>query len=190
MIDRASRLVVAALVSGAVGGAAAGFGARCVMFLIRLANPAFNGTTTHEGFVNGQWTMAGTSNLVIQGLFSGFAGGVLYVLLRSLLVGPTPVRGALFGVALLAIGGSAILDGNYEYSRFVSTWVSVGAFASLYLVFGVVVAAVADAVAPRRAPSVRPWRRHLRRVASSALLVGGALAAWQLVQDLRFRYGF
>ena len=187
---RALRLVAAAFVAGAAGGAAAGLGARCVMFLLRVANPAFNGSTTHEGFVNGQWTVAGTVNLVVQGLFFGIVGGVLYVLVRSLLVGPTPARGALFGIVLLAIGGSAILDGNYEYSRFVSTWVSVSAFASLYVLYGVVVAVVADAVARRLPPSHQPWRRLARRAASAALLVGVALAAVQLVQDLRFRYGF
>lgn len=186
---RALRLVGAGLASGIAGGVAAGLGARVVMFLVRLANPAFNGATTHAGFVNGRWTVEGTMNLVSEALFMGLFGGALYLLVRTALLGPTIVRGLLYGALLLAVTGLLVLDGGYEYSRHVSPAVSVSAFASLYLLYGAVVAGVADVVAPRRSP-VAGWRRSVRVIASVLLLLAGSASLVQLGVGLRFRYGF
>lgn len=180
------RLVGAALVSGMAAGAVAGFGARLVMYAIRLANPAFNGSTTHNGYVNGSWTFWGTLSIVFEGAFAGLSGGVLYVLLRRFL-GPTALlRGVSAGLLSLAAFGGVILDGNYEYSRFVSPEVSVAAFAALFPLYGIAVAFMADAIAPPR-----PMRHHAVRVVGSVMiLVAGIAAAWHLAGTLRFRYGF
>ena len=185
-LARIARLVPAALVSGLVGGAVTGLGARLVMFGIRLSNSAYNGATTHKGFVNGRWTMEGTMAIVVEGMFFGIVGGPLYLLVRRFL-GPTRLRRGVFaGLLLLLAFGSDILDGSYEFSRFVSPRISVPAFAALFLLYGVVVAFVADVIAPPAA------MRHprLRPIGVAVLVIGAVALTWQLATVLRFRYTF
>ena len=189
VVERAARpfrLVGAALVSGMAAGAVAGFGARLVMYAIRLANPAFNGSTTHNGYVNGSWTFLGTLSVVMEGAFAGLSGGVLYMVLRPFLGPTTLLRGVSAGLLSLAAFGAVILDGDYEFSRFVSPAVSVAAFAALFPLYGITVAFVADAIAPPR-----PMRHHRVRVVGSVMILVAAIAAaWQLAGTLRFNYGF
>ena len=82
--------------------------------------------------------------------------------------------------------GSDVLDGSYEVSRFVSPRVSGPAFASLFLLYGIVVAFVADVIAPPR-PMRHP---RLHQIGVAALLIGAAALTWQLATVLRFRYAF
>ena len=185
-VRRIGRLVLAAIASGLAGGAAAGFGARLVMFLIRLSNGAYDGATTHAGYENGAWTLEGTLSVVTTGMFFGVPGGTLYLLLRSALGSRRVLRWLSFGALVLVAFGTAILDGSYEYSRFVSPAISVSAFASLYPLYGLVVGLVADGIAP---PG--PVRHQRLRLAGGAVLVVLAVvAARQLIVELRFRYGF
>ena len=183
---RVRRLVLAAIAAGAAGGAVAGLGARLIMFAVRLDNPAFNGATTHQSHTNGQWTLEGTLSVVTQGISGGILAGVLYLPLRRFMGGRPLTRGVVFGVLVLVWMGGAVLDGSYEYARFVSPSVSVSAFAALFPLYGIVVAATADAIAPMGPPRLPRWRP-----AGQALIALAAVAgAWQLVRDLRFRYGF
>ena len=183
---RIVRLVVAAIVAGFGAGAVAGLGARLVMFGIRLSNGAFDGATTHAGYENGVWTLEGTVSVIFTGAFFGLPGGTLYLLLRSGL-GPWRVlRAVAFSGLLLTWAGDVVLDGSYEFSRFVSPAASVTAFAALFPLYGAAVTLVADALAPPRAA------RHPRVRLVAAIVLGllGALSAWQFATDLRFTYGF
>ena len=185
-VRRIGRLVVAAIASGMAGGAVAGVGARLVMFGIRLSNGAFDGATTHAGYENGAWTLEGTLTVVTTGMFFGLPGGTLYLLARSGLGSRSKVRALAFGALVLVGFGDVVLDGSYEFSRFVSPTISVAAFAALYPLYGIVVALVADAVAPP-GPTRHPrWRA----AAAVALALAGAAGALQLGANLRFRYGF
>jgi hypothetical protein len=185
-LGRIGRLVLAAVVSGFVAGAVAGLGARLVMFGIRLSNGAFDGASTHAGATNGQWTYQGTLAVILTGAIYGSPGGALYVLVRNGLGPWRALRGLAFGAVLLSVFGAVVLDGSYEFSRFVSPAVSVAAFAALYPLYGIAAAFVADAIAPPRPIAHPRWRV----AAAVALGLGGAAGAWQLAGDLRFRYGF
>jgi hypothetical protein len=92
----------------------------------------------------------------------------------------------LAGLLLLLAFGSDVLDGSYEFSRFVSPRVSVPAFAALFLLYGLVVAFVADVIAPPKA------MRHalVRQIGVALLLIGAVALTWQLATVLRFRYAF
>jgi hypothetical protein len=183
---RTLRLVAAAIVAGFGAGAVAGLGARLAMFGIRLSNGAFNGATTHAGYENGVWTIEGTVSVVFTGAFFGLPGGTLYLLVRSALGPWRALRAVAFSGLLLAWFGDVVLDGSYEFSRFVAPTVSVAAFAALFPLYGVAVALVADALAPVRAA------RHPRVRIVAAIVLGliGALSAWEFATDLRFTYGF
>ena len=187
---RFARLLGGGLLAGLVGGVVAGLGARLIMFVVRVVNPSFNGGVTHNGVVNGQWTSSGTMAIVVEALFLGILGGWVYFLLRPLLVGPTLARGVEFGALLLVVFGSVVLDGDYEFTRFVPAWQSVSAFAALYVLYGVVVALIGDRAAPvsRRAASGPGHWAH--RVGTVAVAIAFAVATVGFVEGLRFRYGF
>lgn len=173
------RLVAAGLLSGVVGGAVAGLGARLAMYVIRLMNPSHNGAVTHAGSETGRFTAEGTLALVTEGAFYGLAGAVVYLAVRRWMPGRGLLKGLSFGCFLVVTTGPVIIDGNYEYFRYVSTWVSVGLFALLYPLFGTVVAPLTEWLG-RGAPG-RPANRA---VAWTGYIALGALALWSSVRDL------
>jgi hypothetical protein len=171
---RFGRLVIAAVAGGLAGGAAAGLGARLVMFVMRLMNPSHDGEVTHAGAEVGRWTLEGTVALVMEGMVVGALGGALYLVVRPALPGTSFARGLFYGLFLLAVFGGVVLNGDYEYFRFVSTWIAVAMFAALYPLYGVVVAATADRLAPSRG---RTGTRGAKRLAGAALLLVTTVAA-------------
>lgn len=172
------RLTVSGLISGIVAGALAGLGSRVAMFVIRLMNPSHNGETTHASAEVGRVTADGTLSLVSQGMFYGGAGGLLYLLVRRWMPG-TGLRKALaFGVFLLVVGASIVLDGNYEYFRYVPTWLSVSLFALLYPIYGFVSSPLTEWLG--RGTKGPPRNRM---IAWGGYLILGALAAWSVVRD-------
>ena len=179
------RHAAAALAGALVASLVVGIAARLIMWAMRLANPSHNGAVTHEGVVNGQWTWSGTSNLIATAMFTGVLGGVPYLVLRPLLRGPAWVRGLEFGVLTFVIAGTVVLDGDYEYFRYVSTWIAVLSFAALYPLYGLVLGVVAGRIAP--SPLVHHWPR-LTAVASAALAVWVAVQALSTLGDLRVTY--
>ena len=186
---RGLRIVVAALAAGLTGSVAAGFGARLVMWVIRLQNGSHDGEVTHASSEIGRWTLEGTLAVVQSALSAGALGGVLYLLLRRVLPGPSVVRGLGFGLLALALFGGFVLAVDYEYVRYVDARQSVALFAALFPLFGVVAALVADAVAPPPPARERrwPWLRWVVRAALVVLTVAGAA---DLYAELASAYRF
>ncbi|MGI8792967.1 MAG: hypothetical protein ACR2H3_07310 [Acidimicrobiales bacterium] len=174
------RLFVAAVGGGVVAGGVAGFGSRLIMFVIRQMNPSFNGQITHESAEVGRWTLAGTLGLVVEGMFLGVTGGLVYLVVRRWMPGRHLVKGLSFGVFLVVVGGRSVIDANYEYYRYVSTWVSVSLFASLFLLFGLVLSPLVEWSG--RGVAGPPRSRVVRWVGSVAV---GALVVWSVIGDIR-----
>lgn len=176
-IAHGMRVAGAAIVAGMLAGAAAGLGARVVMFVIRLMNPSYNGQITHAQSEVGRWTAAGTIGLVIEGVFVGVSGGLVYAVVRRWMPGRGAIKGVSFGILLLLIGGGVVIDGSYEFYRYVSTWVSVSLFALLFVLYGVVVAPLAEWIGhgEQRPPRVRA-------IAIGGYVVIGAVVAWATVR--------
>lgn len=172
------RLAASGLVAGMVAGAVAGLGSRLAMFVIRLLNPSHNGETTHAHAEVGSVTAEGTLTLVSEGMFYGLAGGVLYLLVRRWMPGSGLGKGLAFGVFLLVVGAPVVLDGNYEYFRYVSTWVSVSLFALLYPLYGLVVSPLTE----RLGRGTKGLPRN-RMVAWGGYLMVGAVAALSIARD-------
>lgn len=184
------RMIVAGLVSGIVAGAIAGLGSRVAMLVIRWMNPSHNGAMTHAGAEIGTITAEGTLSLMSQGMFFGFAGGLFYVLVRRWMPG-TGLRKALaFGVFLLVVGGGAVLDGDYEYFRYVSTWLSVSLFALLYPLFGLIASPLTERLGRgRQGPPenrVVAWTGYL---AVAALAARSIARGFVVLRDVFHLYG-
>ena len=187
-VRHALRLFGATLLGAIVAGAVAGLGARVAMWVIRLQNESHNGEVTHANFAMGQWTAEGTFNLVVSGaLFFGLPGAFLYLLVRRFLPGPVLLRGLVFGVVLLALGFTAFVqDNEYEYDRYVSPAVSVPLFMLLFLVYGLVLAPVAERLGNG---SPAPPRHHVVRIVGRIVLLVVAIAG---ITDIvgRLRHSF
>jgi len=175
----------ATVAAGIVAGAAAGLGARVAMFIARLMNGSYNGQNTHASAINGQVTVSGTLSIVVTGVFFGVAGALLYLLVRRWVPGRGALKGLVFGLGLLLVGGSAVIDGNFEFFRYTRPWLSVAMFAALYPLFGVVLAFASERWARR--PQGRPSNTAAAVVGWAILglvVLRGAVESYEQLRDV------
>lgn len=165
--------VLAGLGAGFVAG---GVGSRLAMKVVALtAGPGARGMITENGNRIGAFT-ADTIFLLVFGSFLGIFGGLLYVALRPWLPASGRRRGLAFGTVLLAACGTAVIEReNFDFHHFGIPVLNIALFGGLFLLFGLVVAPLADraerafpAIPPRRAP-------RLGTLGAYALLAGSAL---------------
>ena len=176
----ALRLIGAGLLSGVIAGAiAGGLGSRLAMFVIRLMNSSFNGQITHPNAEVGVITLDGTMALVVEGMFTGVPGGLLYLMVRRWVPGRGATKGLAFGFILLVLAGGAQMTGNYEYVRYVQPAVSVTLFAVLFPLYGLIVSPLTEWLG---AGTTSPPPNRLVRRAGYVVL--GALMVQGLGQDL------
>ncbi|HWB72643.1 MAG TPA: hypothetical protein VG452_10525 [Egibacteraceae bacterium] len=178
-VAHALRLTAAGLLAGMVAGATAGLGSRLAMFVVRLMNPSYNGVITHASAEVGRITADGTLSLAIEGVFYGLPGAALYLIVRRWMPWDGFPKGLAYGCFLLVIAGPIVLDGNYEFFRYVSTRVSVGLFALLYPLYGLVLAPLTERLGQG---TKGPPRNAV--VAWSGYLILGGVAAWSLIRDV------
>ena len=142
------REIAAGSLSGmAVGIVVGGLGSRLVMRLSAIAaGSGVQGITTSNGNRVGEITAGGTIALIIfSGLFTGLLGGLLYAALRPWLAPLGRWRGLLFGLGLLGLAGSLILDSaNSDFIILQPPLLNVAMFAALFVIFGVALAPVFD----------------------------------------------
>ena len=171
------RSPAAALGVGAfVGLIVAGGGARGAMRLIALADDREDfGLSTEGGDIIGEVTLEGTLFVLLAGLVLGIAGSFLYLGLRRWLPERPLFRALCFALITLGFGLAATINGNEGDFVFVNTAVSIGAFACVLLVYGVLVPTLLDRLAPRTASGSR-WGRGLVGVVLVLSAVSGAIA--------------
>lgn len=151
------RVLGAGAAAGMVGGAGMGLAARLAMrvFAVEIGSqPSF--------------TVAGTFSILLLGLTTGGAFGILYGAVRRFLPGPTPIRGLLFGAVLVVLLVVPVFAVGIDEAR---PDPSLGflLFAPSALLLGFVIAVV-----------MSPIERHVARLgadgeavlASVAILVG------------------
>ena len=175
----------ATFAAGMVAGGAAGLGARGAMLVIRLLNSSHNGENTHADAIVGQVTFHGTVSLVVQGMIFGVPGALVYLVVRPWVPGRGLVKGLVFGLLLLVVAGPIVLDGNYEFFRYVRPWQAVLLFAALYPLFGAVLGFLAERWTTRpqgpprnRAVAVAGWS------VLTALVVRAAVTDYAGLRDV------
>jgi len=145
-LRRTARIIGVGAAAGLVAGfIAGGVGSRLAMRVVAVvADSRFDGVLTENGEVVGEITIGGTAFLFVFGSVIGLLGGIVYVAVRPWLPGGSPLRGPLFGLLLLAMLGSVVVDGGFDFTFFVSPYLAVGLFAAIYVLFGIIVAPLAD----------------------------------------------
>ena len=176
------REIAAGSLSGIVVGViVGGFGSRFVMRLSAIAaGSSVQGITTSNGNRVGEITLGGTIGLIVfGGVFAGLFGGLLYASLRPWLVPFGRWRGLIFGLGLLGLTGSLILDGaNSDFVILRPPLLNVAMFAALFPIFGVALAPVFDrAVRTLATGSLVASALALLGIALATLFVGLGLVA-------------
>lgn len=148
------------------------------------AGPALVGVHTANGNRVGDITFEGTLALVLfTGLASGLVGGVIYAVVEPWLRRVRPWHGVAYGAALLLAFGFTVLDpSNFDFKRFGVPALNVAMFAALFVIFGVAIAWLFDALGALRARTgtaaravdILAWLALVLAVTAVVLFVGGA----------------
>ncbi len=144
----AMRATSVGVLSGLAAGAiVAGVGSRVIMKVVAVtAGPEARGMLTDNRNLVGDFTTDSLA-LFVVGAFLGTFGGLLYAASRVWLPRAARGRGLLFGVLLLGAFGTAILEpDNVDFRRFGNPQVNVALFATLFLLFGILIAPLADGI--------------------------------------------
>src|SRR3990172_2431280 len=130
---------IAGFFAGAITG---GVGSRIAMRIVAItAGGADQGGITDAEATVGEITAGGTTFLLFVGGGGGALGGLLYLAVRRWLADAGRWRGLVFGLLLLAAFGSAIIEGdNPDFDEFGSPGLNIAMFASLFIIFGLLVA--------------------------------------------------
>ncbi|HEY5578151.1 MAG TPA: hypothetical protein VIL12_00510 [Acidimicrobiia bacterium] len=139
--------VVAGLIVGGIGG-------RVVMRLAAMAaGPEARGILTEAGNTVGEITLEGTFGLIFGGVFSGAAGAVVVVIADPWLAWMRRLRCIGYGMVVLAVAGTLILDSsNRDFFVLSPAELNVAMFVGLFFGYGIVLQA-ARAVLDRRLPT-------------------------------------
>lgn len=145
-------ITIAGLAALAAGLIVGGIGSRLAMRLVTvLGDPADVGRMTEAQARVGDITLEGTAFvLVAVTVISTVVGAIAYVAVGPVLRGRPLARGLEFGaILLLALGSQVIQAKNFDFARFATPPVTVGLFAALFVLFGVVTVLVAGWLEPR-----------------------------------------
>ena len=159
-VETFARTVAIGGLSGFVAGLiAGGVGSRLAMRVSGiLTEPAFRSVLTENDNVVGEITVGGTAILILVAGFFGAAGGLLYVAMRPWMADAGRWRGLAFGVVLLAILGSLILEAdNPDFHLFGPPGVNVAMFASIFVIFGLLLPPSERMLRALPPPSLSSW---------------------------------
>lgn len=154
--DRSVRPLAVATLSGLIAGVlAGGIGSRIAMRIVAItAGDADQGAITDFEATVGEITAGGTVFLIFLGGMAGALGGLLYLAVRRWLADAGRWSGLVFGLLLLAAFGSAIIEAdNPDFDRFGSPGLNIAMFASLLIIFGLLVAPLFERIERALSPS-------------------------------------
>lgn len=136
---------------GGIAGALAsaigfGLGSRLAMRGAFLnAGPSAAGELTGNGNVVGDITFGGTLFLIVFSAAIGVAGGLAYVVLKDWVPSQGWRKGLLYGLAVLGVVGSLLIDAeNEDFRRFGAPATNILIFAPLFFVTGLLVVRFED----------------------------------------------
>ncbi|MGH2774843.1 MAG: hypothetical protein ACRDJT_05335 [Actinomycetota bacterium] len=155
---------VAGFMAGLIVG---GVGSRLAMRILSLTSPDAQGAVTEAGEIVGDISLGGTLFLLAAGALLGVGGGLAYVASRRWL--PSRGSGLVFGLLMLALSGRLLVDPeNLDFVILDPAWLGVAMFASLPVLFGLLVVSLQSRLEPF-------FTRTRSRVATTLVLVAGLL---------------
>lgn len=145
-VRAAARVWATVLVVGvACGVAVVGVLSRLVMLLLASMNPDAVGVRSDDGFIMGQFTLSGSSQLAAAGAQFGAVGAFIYIALRGLMIGPAWLRLLSISVGPGVVVGSILVHTTgVDFNLLKPLWLSIGSFVLLPVVFCAALHVLAD----------------------------------------------
>ncbi len=134
-------LAIGTITGGFVGAIAGGLGSRIAMRITaQMTTENLQGRLTEAQARVGEITTEGTIFLLFFATVLGIYGGLLYRIAAKWLPGKTALRGLGFGLLLLLLHGSLLIEGdNFDFTLFGSPIINIAMFALLPVIFGIIV---------------------------------------------------
>jgi hypothetical protein len=128
---------------------AIGIGGRIAMrvggALYQHEHPGTTTVTDSSGQQVGVISLAGTLDLLVQGMFAGALGGLMYVMLRRWLPDARRTRALASSTLILLIAGTVVVNAeNQDFGRIGIPWLNVLMFGLIIVLFGYLVAPLAE----------------------------------------------
>lgn len=124
------------LVGVACGVVVTGVLSRLVMLLLAELNPEAAGVRSDDGFIMGQVTLSGSTQLALAGAQLGAVGAFLYMALRGLMIGPPWFR--LLSISVgpgVVVGAILVHTTGIDFHVLRPLWLTIGSFVLLPVVF-------------------------------------------------------
>lgn len=193
-ITSAARTLAAITAAGALLGLlVGGVGGRVAMLALARMNPRATGVTSDDGFPIGQFTLAGSLNLLLAGVMLGVLGAALYAALRSLMVGPRwfQVLSIAAGPAVV-VGDQLVHVNGVDFTLLEPAWFAIAVFVLIPGLYSAMLTILAE----RWSGPDRFFARGPLPLALVPLLAFGPLApllvilavAWFVLETLRRRF--
>jgi hypothetical protein len=169
------RVLGAGMIAGMLAGLLTiGIGGRIAMrisgALYQHEHPGATTVTDSSGQQVGVISLAGTLDLLAQGMFAGALGGLMYVMLRRWLPDARRPRALASSSLILLIAGTVIVNAeNQDFGRIGMPWLNVLMFGLIVVLFGYLVAPLAEWLIEL---SHRKGRPGFRRIGIAAMKIG------------------
>jgi hypothetical protein len=139
------RIALGAAAGALVGLLVGGVWGRIFMSVLAGLNPEDHGTKTDDGFTMGQFTVSGSINLAAAALVLGAIGGLVFLAVRGLRVGPAWFRTTSIALgAVLVIGSMLVHSDGVDFSRLEPVGLAVAMTLSMPLLFAVGISFLGD----------------------------------------------
>jgi hypothetical protein len=145
-LEAVVRPVAAACLAGAVVGIlVGGIGGRLAMALLAALNREDHGLLTDDGFTVGQFTVEGTITLLGAAAQFGLVGGLGYLVLRRLALGPPWLRIGSLCVGVAVVFEALLLEPDgIDFTALDPSWLPVVLFLALPVVFVLLLALLCE----------------------------------------------
>lgn len=143
---RTGRRLAVATSAGALSGLlVGGFGGRLAMMLLARLAPETSGVVSDDGFVIGQFNLFATLNLLLLGTFLGVLGGGIYLIARTLMIGPRwfQVLSISLGPAVV-VGAMLVHTDGVDFISLRPTWLAIALFVAIPGLYAVLLTSICE----------------------------------------------
>lgn len=142
---RALRLAAVPLVGALLGVLVGGILGRLAMHVLSRLTPEADGRLSDDGFVMGRFTLAGSLSLLVFTALLGLVGGVVYVLVRGLLLGPAWFQVVCVGLGSgIPVGNQLVHVEGIDFTLLQPAGLSIALFVALPASYGVLLTLVVE----------------------------------------------
>jgi len=132
-MERAGRRLSVATAAGALSGLlVGGVGGRLAMMLLARLTPETAGVLSDDGFLIGQFTLSATLNLLAVATVLGVLGGGIFLVVRSLMIGPRwfQILSISLGPAVV-VGDMLVHTGGVDFTLLHPRWLAITLFVAI-----------------------------------------------------------